>query len=130
VDSLINDKESASNARTFFCEQGRGFFVFNKNICECLATHFIGSGESPGSSKVSPVLLDFFTFSIGGMLKDIYEKHEFGLILDHRIQNFKDIHVNKDMEFYDVVSMKLFQESDEKGTLLCMLPANSIGVSQ
>ena len=117
-------KDKKAKARVFYSDKGRGFFVFDNDMCEALSNSFLGLTEPKSVGKLSSLLIDFLSYTLSDQIKKVYEKFEYEMSLDNKVIDFKSVVINKGIEQYNIVKMKLYSHKECKGSMLSVLPAS------
>ncbi len=112
---------------TFYADDGRGVLALDNKVCETLSRKFLGSSKALAAQPISPIVKEFFATTISEKVKELYEKHDYFVTFDKRVQNFDKVYFNEEIESYNIVKMTLFDKMADSGMIYFLLPDVSKG---
>ena len=110
---------------TFYSDDGRGMIVMDKKVCDVLGRKFLGSNKALATQPISAIVKEFFAMTLSEKCKDLYEKYDYFITLDKRVQEFDNVYFNEDIESYNVVKMTLFDKMTDAGMIFFLLPMST-----
>ena len=129
IDASVSDVEAIKKSNTnmfsltFYSDKGRGILALDSSVCEMLGQKFLGADTKV--DQIAAVIQEFLALKIGDKFKELYEKHDYNITLDTRVQSFDQLYFNKSIELYNVIKMKVFDKMTETGTIFALIPESS-----